>query len=85
MNHYFKLVGQPVYFGYYNGRTVRIDTAPIGITIYPFRESVDYQLFHSGSPLYEAIGAEAFSEILTGINQVVQSVVETQLSMSIIK
>jgi hypothetical protein len=85
MNHYFKLIGQPVYFGYYNGRTVKIETNPHSITVYARGESDDYQLFHAGDFRYEPIGAETFSQILIEINRIIQAEIETQLSMSIIK
>jgi hypothetical protein len=85
MQHYFKLIGQPVYFGYNNGRTIRVQLNPYSLTVFPRGESDDYQIFAAGSNNYEAIGAERFSDILASANAVVQLEVETQLSLSIIK
>jgi hypothetical protein len=85
MQHYFKLIGQPVYFGYCDGRTIRIKQNPYSITVYPRGESNDYQIFAAGSTNYEPIGAETFSKILSIANLVIQSEIELQLSLSIIK
>jgi hypothetical protein len=89
MQHYFKLIGQPVYFGYNNGRTIRIDyNASKGLyatSLFSRSHSDDYQLFSAGSPNYEPIGAEHFSQILTEVNDAIQAEVQTQLSLSIIK
>jgi hypothetical protein len=85
MQHYFKLIGQPVYFGYNNGRTIKVSTYPLSITFYGRGYSDDYQLFSSGDDRYEAIGAERFSSYLTEVNEAIQAEVQTQLSLSIIK
>lgn len=89
MQHYFKLIGQPVYFGYNNGRTIRIDyNASKGVyatTLFSRSHSDDYQLFAAGSPNYEPIGAERFSQILQMTNDIIQTEIELQLSLSIIK
>jgi len=85
MQHYFKLIGKPVYFGYCNGRTIRIELNPYSLTVYPRGESDDYQIFAAGSTNYEPIGAERFSTLLEEVNQAIQSEVNTQLSLSIIK
>lgn len=89
MQHYFKLIGQPVYFGYNNGRTIRIAYHPLtnvyGLRLFNRDNSDDYQLFAAGSPNYEPIGAEHFSQILTEVNDAIQAEVQTQLSLSIIK
>jgi hypothetical protein len=85
MQHYFKLIGQPVYFGYNNGRTIKVSTYPLSITYYQRGDSDDYQLFSAGNPYYEPIGAEHFSQILTEVNEAIQAEVQTQLSLSIIK
>jgi hypothetical protein len=85
MQHYFKLIGQPVYFGYNNGRTIRVQLNPYSLTVFPRGESDDYQIFAAGSNNYEAIGAERFSQILTEVNEAIQAEVQTQLSLSIIK
>jgi hypothetical protein len=89
MQHYFKLIGQPVYFGYNNGRTIRIDYNPL-LNVYAIRlfnrdNSDDYQLFSAGLGKYEPIGAERFSQILTTVKDVIQDEIELQLSLSIIK
>jgi hypothetical protein len=89
MQHYFKLIGQPVYFGYNNGRTIRIDYSPV-LNVYAIRlfnrnNSDDYQIFSAGSTDYEPIGAERFSQILTVVNEAIQSEIQLQLSLSIIK
>jgi hypothetical protein len=85
MQHYFKLIGQPVYFGYNNGRTIKVSTYPLSITYYQRGDSDDYQLFASGDYRYEAIGAERFSTYLDEVNTLIQAEVQTQLSLSIIK
>jgi len=85
MQHYFKLIGQSVYFGYNNGRTIRIQIHPFSITVYERGQSDDYQLFASGSPNYEPIGAEKFSVTLKNVNASIKAEVQTQLSLSIIK
>jgi|LakMenEpi03Aug12_release.lakeMendotaPanAssembly.Ray.scaffolds.fasta_scaffold742994_2 hypothetical protein len=85
MTHYFKLIGKPVYFGYCNGRTIRIKLNPHSITVFPRAESDDYQIFSAGSEDYEAIGAERFSNILTEANEIIQKEIQLQLSLSIIK
>ena len=53
--------------------------------IFSRNHSDDYQLFAAGSPNYEPIGAEHFSQILTEVNEAIQAEVQTQLSLSIIK
>jgi hypothetical protein len=85
MQHYFKLIGQPVYFGYNNGRTIKVETDPCRITFLGRTFSMDYQLFSAGSNQYEPIGAEAFSQKLIEVNALIQAEVQTQLSLSIIK
>jgi hypothetical protein len=85
MQHYFKLIGQPVYFGYNNGRTIRVQLNPYSLTVFPRGESDDYQIFAAGSTNYEAIGAEMFSVTLKNVNASIQEEVNTQLSLSIIK
>lgn len=85
MQHYFKLIGQPVYFGYNNGRTIKVKTQPHTISYHTREHSDDYQLFSAGNPYYEPIGAEHFSQILTEVNEAIQAEVQTQLSLSIIK
>jgi hypothetical protein len=88
MQHYFKLIlriGQPVYFGYNNGRTIKVELSPYSVTVLNREQSDDYQLFSAGNPYYEPIGAEHFSQILTEVNEAIQAEVQTQLSLSIIK
>jgi hypothetical protein len=85
MQHYFKLIGQPVYFGYNNGRTIRVQLNPYSLTVLPRGESDDYQIFAAGSTNYEAIGAERFTNVLCEAFEKVQAEVQTQLSLSIIK
>jgi hypothetical protein len=85
MTHYFKLIGKPVYFGYCNGRTIRIELNPYSITVLSRGESDDYQIFAAGSEDYEAIGAERFSVTLKNVNASIQEEIKLQLSLSIIK
>ncbi len=89
MQHYFKLIGQPVYFGYNNGRTIRIYLHPTRniteVTVFDRFNSDDYQLFSAGSTDYEPIGSQRFSHLLEKANEAIQAEVQTQLSLSIIK
>jgi len=72
MQHYFKLIGQPVYFGYNNGRTIKVETAPCSITFYGRENTEYYQLFSAGDYRFEPIGTERFCNILDDVNAQIQ-------------